>query len=513
MWNKSRLGVCFWGAAFLLVLLSTATWAGPKAQQIINRAISTYGGAKLTELNSITVRDTQLHFSQWQSGHVLQGDMVSYLNEQQLEFAIDFSNQRKVFKRATTYLVGAHSSNSPSVLHRLYSDGKGYGIDHALEQTIASQRVTFANADLGQSQLVDTLIVKQLNDDKAASLWSDIAFIQGQAHDVLTVFAGTKQEYVVYINQQTGYLARVLKRQGGQQISYDFLNHQQSQGLVWAKQLFAGTEKGPLFYLSAREVSFNATDNMLFLLPEHYKPRPAVSPVDVSKRTIRALAQGVYYVGQDWSYSLFIDVGDYFISAGAWQMDEQSQDWLSNVALLRQTTGNNKPIKQHVISHHHTDHLMGVKDVLAQGAALVMHPNHAAAVQAHLNNPLLAEQLIKVSEHGQLAAGKVQLFDVPNSHANHNLVIYLPEHKLLFTEDMFGSSFKKAFNSPSNWPDVDTYHRLAVLMDKMAELGIEVEQLVSSHHYRVSNKADIEQAKGIKLQSKELLLKRLFATN
>ncbi|BBN80552.1 hypothetical protein PA25_05370 [Pseudoalteromonas sp. A25] len=490
--------------------MTLSVFANSKAQQVIKHAVNAYGANKLNTLKNIKVHDKQLHFSQWQSGHAHQGDMVSYLNEQQLEFAIDFSNQRKVFKRATTYLVGGHGSNSPSILHRLYSDGKGYTVDHALLQTILSQRVTFENVDLGQSLLVDTLIVKQLNKDKAASLWSDIAYIQGQAHDVLTVFAGTKQEYVVYINRQTGYLARVLKRQGGQLASYDFLNHQHSKGLVWAKQVFAGTEKGPLFYTDNRKVEFNGTDNALFSLPENYRPRPKVSPVDVSKHTIRELAPGVYYVGKGWSYTLFVDVGDYFISAGAWQMAEQNQDWSNNVALLRQTTGSDKPIKQHVISHHHTDHLMGVKDVLAQGAALIIHPNDIKAVQTHLNTTLEEKQLIKVSKQGQRIAGKLQLFDVPNSHANHNLVIYLPEHKLLFTEDMFGSSFKKAFNSPSNWPDLDAFHRLKLLSDKINQLGLDVEQFVSSHHYRVLNKAELEQAKAITLHAKEVLLDRVF---
>ncbi|OHU90545.1 MULTISPECIES: MBL fold metallo-hydrolase [Pseudoalteromonas] len=506
----NNIKVWCWAATILLSTVCTTLRAGDKAAQVINHAVNAYGGEKLIQLKSITLHDEQLHFSQWQSGHALQGEMVSYLSEQRLELAIDFANQRKVFKRATMRLVGGHGSDSPTVMHRLYVDGKGYGVDHALEQYNPTKRVNFDNADIGQSKWLDTLIVKSLFDHKAASKWTDIAYIQGQAHDVLTVHSGTQQEYTLYINQNTGYLTRLLKAQQGQLVSVDFLNHKQSAGLTWAQRIFAGTEQGPLLHSNARRVTFNSVRNHQFELPSNYRLRPSDTPIDVSKQSIRKLAPGVYYVGKEWSYTLFIDVGDYFISAGAWQMDEHSQDWQNNVALLRETTKIDKPIKQHIVTHHHTDHLMGLKDVLEHGAALVVYANDVVALQSYLKMPLTAEQLIKVSKQGTLAGGKVQLFDVPNSHANHNLVVYLPEQKILFSEDMFGSSMQVGFDSPSRWPDIDAYHRLAILMNKVDALGIEVEQFVSSHHARVLFASEIKQAQSVPLVSKQTLLERVF---
>ncbi|MCF6437196.1 MBL fold metallo-hydrolase [Pseudoalteromonas sp. MMG022] len=507
---KSNIRVWCWGIAMLLCPISCALLADDKAAQVIKHAVNAYGGEKLIQLKSMTLHDEQLHFSQWQSGHALQGERVSYLSEQRLELAIDFANQRKVFKRATMRLVGGHGSDSPTVMHRLYVDGKGYGIDHALGQYNPAERVNFDNADIGQSEWLDTLIVKSLFDHKAASKWMDIAYIQGQAHDVLSVHSGTQQEYTLYINQNTGYLTRLLKELRGQRVSVDFLHHKQSDGLTWAQRVFAGTEQGPLFHSNARRVAFNSVRNTQFDLPVNYTRRPSDTPMDVSKQTIKTLASGVYYVGKEWSYTLFIDVGDHFISAGAWQMDEHSQDWQNNVALLRETTKIDKPIKQHIVTHHHTDHLMGVKDVLEHGAALVVHANDVVALQSHLKMPLTAEQLIKVSKQGTLAGGKVQLFDVPNSHANHNLVVYLPEQKILFSEDMFGSSMQVGFDSPSRWPDIDAYHRLAILMNKVDALGIKVEQFVSSHHARVLFASEIKHARSVPLVSKQTLLERVF---
>ncbi len=498
-----------WVATLLLALLHGPLLADEKAQRIIDKAVTAYGGEKLLQLKNIMLQDKLMHFSKWQSGHGLQGEMISYLSEQQIALKIDFVHQRKAFKRATLPIVGGHSSDSPEAIHRLFSQGKGYSIDHVLMQYTPSERISFENVDLGLSQQLDTLIVRNLHKDKQSSEWTDIAYIQGQAHDVISVHKGTKHEYVLYLNQQTGYLSRVFKTRNGQRVSYDFMDHQNSQGVVWAKRLFVGTEQGPLYHTDARTVKVNKLEHLSFNVPEGYRQRPKVSPVDVSTRTLRELGSGVYYVGKEWSYTLFVDVGEYVVSAGAWQMDADSKDWLSNVELFRQLTKNDKPIKQHLVTHHHTDHMMGLDDIVRQGSQLLVHTNDVTAVQAHLQHQLSAEQTKAITSYESLAGGKIQIYDVANSHANHNLVMYLPEHNLLFTEDMFGSSLQTGFDSPSRWPNSDTYHRLAELMKKVDEFGLEVSLFVSSHHARVLSLSEVKQAQAIQLVDKETLMHRL----
>lgn len=512
MHNRIRIlqKTVMWVLALLAVSLNVPVLAGEKENQIIDQAIMSYGGEHLKKLKSLTLQDNMYHFSQWQTGHNLQGAMTSYLSEYQIELSIDFHGQRKEYKEATLRLVGSHSSDTPAVTHRIYANGSGYNIDHALKQYHPSTGINFENADLGISSMLDTLIVKQLDSDRASSHWTDIAYIQGIPHDVLTINSGSQNEYVVYLNQSSGYLTRLLRKRGQNYQSYDFLEHQKSQNIVWAKQLFVGSEKNPTYLSNSRKVSFNKALDSRFDIPKNYQKRPKTKPVDVSQLTLNELADGVYLVGQQWGYTLFIDTGDYYISAGSWQMDRKSEAWKQGLELLRQKTGDDKPIKQHIVTHHHNDHMMGLEDVLNQGTNLVIHPTDIPLVQQHLPEALPKERFLSVSETHYLANGKVMLFDVPNSHANHNLVIYLPEYKLLFTEDMFGSSYQKALHSPSNWPDLDTYYRLDVLVKKLKELNLEVAQYISSHHARVMSQSDIDKALTVPRNSQNTMLERLF---
>jgi glyoxylase-like metal-dependent hydrolase (beta-lactamase superfamily II) len=439
--------------------------------------------------------------------------MTTQLTEYQIELNIDLINNSKVFKRATTRLVGSHATDKPTAEHKVFVEDTGYTIDHGLQQYRSTRNINFNNVDSGFSQMLDPMIIRQLDKDRSHAQWKDIAYIQGQPHDVLMVNEGTKQEYSIYLNTKNGYLTRMLKKQGKQTRSYDFMEHGQTQGITWAKQMLVSTAELPIYHTKARQLVFNSVEKNQFNLPSGYKPRPKMQWVDVSALTIRQLAKDVYFVGQGWGYTLFIDAGDHYISAGSWGEENNSPAWQQGLELLRKTTGNDKPIAQHLVSHHHNDHMSGLNDVLKQGAKLLIHPTDISAVQNHLPKPLADNQFVQIKETSYLADGKVMLFDVPNSHAKHNLVIYLPEDKLLFTEDMFGSSYQTAFNSPNGWPSVDTHHRLDGLTNKIKRLGLEVDQYVSSHHARILNQAEIDKAMTLGRYSKEDLLNRLFYHN
>jgi len=496
--------------ALLILQLSPAAHAGDKENRIIDKAIAAYGGTELHRLSELTYSDNIIQYGNSYSGHAAQGAMSTHIDQHQIKVWLDLDKNKKLFKRATTKLVGNPGSNRTVTTHRFFADDQGYSVDHCLQKYNQVGWMNFANADAGFSQTLDPLIVKQLYKDREKAEWSDTAFIHGHAHDVLKVNKGTKAEYSVYLDRNSGYLSRMTKNQDGIVKSYDYLNHDKKQGVVWAKELFVSTEEQPLYQSNHRTITIGAIDEAEFKVPTNYQVKTPGKFIDVSKMTIRQISKGVYFVGQGWGYTLFVDVGDSYVSAGAWQESPSSGAWSKSLKLLRETTGNNKPISQHIVTHHHVDHMAGLEDIVELGVDLVIHPNDISAVNQHLKRDLPDGRFIPIDKTTYLAEGKLMLFDLPNSHAAHNLVMYLPDSKILFSEDMFGSSFEKQFHSPNSWPSLDTYERLNILADKVKELELDIEQYVSSHHVRVLNQTEIDEARTLSCPSQKELKKRLF---
>ncbi|WP_448547637.1 MBL fold metallo-hydrolase [Thalassotalea fusca] len=499
-------------SALLLVSLqfSPSLYAGEKEDRIINKAINAYGGDKLMQLKNLTYQDEINHFFDMQSGHTLQGPMSLHLNQYQIEVNIDLVNKRKAFRRASTRVVGNHGSENLTTTHRLFKKGKGFKLDHCQQTYIQADNINFANADLGFSQMLDPMIIKQLANDRENSQRQDTAYIQGHAHDVLTVNAGTPNEYTVYVNQTNGQLSRMLQKRGQLTRTYDFLDHQQANGIMWAKQLLVSANSQPIYHTTARNLSVNNLHNAQFNIPSGYVLTQTPQMLDVAQPFINELARGVYFLGQGWGYSLFIDEGDHYITAGAWHEHGAALNWQETLQLLRETTQNNKPVAKHIVTHHHTDHMAGLNEIVEHGANLVLHPSEITAVQKFLSQRIKDDRFEPIETPRYLADGKIMLFDVPTSHASHNLAIYLPEHKILFTEDIFGSSYESALDPINSWPNLDAYQRLKKLNARINELDLTVEHYVSSHHRRILTQADIDHALSMSCPTSQEHKQRLF---
>lgn len=515
-YNKIFSRLLFAAAIVSVSPISHLSYAGEKENQIIDKAVAAYGGDKLLNLKSFKYTDTLFHYFEHQSGHALQGPTTQHLNEVQLLVSVDLENQRSELRRSTRLLVGYHDSRNITATHRIFKDGKGFNVDHFLQEYQPSSRINFGNADLAYSQMLDPVIVRNMANEKHSATWVDTAYIQGEAHDVLSIHPDTDSEYWVYIHQDSGLLSRMLQKRGANLRTYNFLQHQQSDGIAWSKQLYVSTEQQAVYHSNSRKLytnfAINSHEDGDFNLPNDYRQSPDKKPFDVSSLTLRELVSGVYYVGKGWGYTLFIDAGDYYISAGAWAMADRSEDWKQALELLHQTTKKTKPVKLHLVSHHHTDHMSELHDVLDHGAKLLVHPSDVKSVRAFLKDRVVSdEQFSVISDDKWLADNKIMLFDAPSSQASHNLALYVPEYNLVFAEDIFGSSLQTGHHSPRNWPHMDTYQRLAGFMKHLQELDIQMDTFVSSHHGRILNKKDIAEALNVQLPPDDVILQRLFA--
>jgi len=100
-----------------------------------------------------------------------------------------------------------------------------------------------------------------------------------------------------------------------------------------------------------------------------------------------------------------------------------------------------KPVRYLVQSHHHQDHLGGIRGYLSAGTRIVASGEAKPLIErvAGLAPALPAAKIetVNASRVFEDSANRVEVFDVgPNPHARQMLIVYLPRQKLLYQADL-----------------------------------------------------------------------------
>ncbi|MDK1286792.1 hypothetical protein [Pseudoalteromonas umbrosa] len=496
----------------LVALQSSSAYADEAAIKAITRATEVYGIDTISKLKQLKVEESLYRYMQGQSGHVEEGSHSLVLHRYKQQLEIDFAAKSKSFKRTDENLIGNYGYHSLVTLDRRFVNGKGMKVDHCIQTYQPSTRMSWDSVAPNIEQSVDTLIIKELSDNLTNVSSGGVTYIQGHAHMVLN-WTVNQVRKTAYVGSVSGLLSRLTTKQNGKTTRYDFLDHtQNNQGLTWASQTLVSQEHKPTLHVTKRVVTQSASTFPLVLKPDGYKLSDNDTFLDFAQASVNEIAKGVFLVGQGWGFTLFVDIGKSYISVGSWQMPNDTFTWQQRLNKLNQHMGTNKPVSQFIVTHHHDDHLMGLNEVSTHGTKILLMAEHQKAVEASLEKPLTPKNSALLLDGMMLANNKVQVFDVPSSHADHNLVVYLPKEKIVFAEDMFGSSLEAGFHSPNSWPSRDVYYRAQVLDERLKKLGIQAKHFVSSHHGRVLSNEEFKALVSLSCPENNVLIKRLYSS-
>lgn len=200
----------------------------------------------------------------------------------------------------------------------------------------------------------------------------------------------------------------------------------------------AGTIDGePSWHQRVGQLELNpSTDSLYATVKLTAIPAPTPAP------TIAELAPGVYRLEGATHSPLAVQLGDSIVVIDAPIGDAFMQAALDSLRSRFPRT----PVRSFVVSHHHSDHVSGVRAAFAAGLQAVA-PARISEFVRRLGTPSgqkppAGRKVLAVEDSMAVGTGPARfvLYTVPSSHDRALLIAWFPELKLLWDADLIVSA-------------------------------------------------------------------------
>jgi glyoxylase-like metal-dependent hydrolase (beta-lactamase superfamily II) len=391
------------------------------------------------------------------------------------------------------YETGSSSPRYSWRFQTIINGGKGYRIN-PWSRTVSPINVPSLNDFRGQFQKLPQFLLHEVLTERAASLRSlGESEIAGRRYEVITFIDREQRQVALYFDAQTKLLSR-----------YEYLLSDPAVGDTKAEFVYQGYRdiaklKVPTGVSSrtgqhsASEASYEIQINPMlaesqFALPDGFQMVAPGAPIPANRMT--GIAKDVYLIEnvENSFYNVLVVAFDEFLLV-AEAPENRPHTGLSERAIARiKEKLPGKPIKYLVFSHHHIDHGCGARAYIAEGTTIITTPGNRSFIEtmAAAKFTLKPDALARAPRQAKLeiiankkhvirdAHHVVELYDIgPYWHANEEVLVYLPQEKLLFEGDLFTSGSGDDVAPAQDHP--------ILLAEKIKELGLDVQQIAGVH--------------------------------
>jgi glyoxylase-like metal-dependent hydrolase (beta-lactamase superfamily II) len=216
----------------------------------------------------------------------------------------------------------------------------------------------------------------------------------------------------------------------------------------------------------------------------------------------KKMGDGVYYLTGGTHHSLAVEMRDHIVVVDVPNNEARASAVLAKAKELIPS----KPVRYVVTSHHHWDHLGGIRTAMDEGATIVTHQSNKVFLERVAKTPhtIVPDKLAAskkpvkiqtVADKGVLTDGMrtIELHLLKGyEHTGDMLVVYLPKEKLLAEPD--------AFTPPPQpgTPLVKTAVPYAkALYDNIQRLKLDVQVIAPFHGNRTADVAELGKAAGV----------------
>jgi glyoxylase-like metal-dependent hydrolase (beta-lactamase superfamily II) len=267
-------------------------------------------------------------------------------------------------------------------------------------------------------------------------------------------------------------------------------------GVRFPSHIVQSQDGFPVLDITVASVTANPAVDIT--VPDSVRNAQPPPPVRVDSQK---LADGVFYLTGGSHHSLAVEMKDHIVLVDVPQTEQRA---LAVIAKAKELIPN-KPIRYLVTSHHHWDHLGGIRTAINEGATIVTHRTNKAFLERVAKTPhtlspdgLSASKkplkLQTVGDKGTLTDGTrtIELHLLKNyEHTGDMLVVYLPKEKILAEPDAF-----TAPATPTTPLVVTAVPYAAALYDNIKRLNLDVQTIVPFHGGRLTDMAELARAAG-----------------
>ena len=451
-----------------------------RARVVLDRAVDALGGAQtLRGIEAIRVRMTGDNWPRLQAPTAKAPFETATQDETLL---VDFKNNVMVRDLKTT--GAGFEGNTTFVIQA----GAGMQYDHRARTATPIPAAQSSQQQFTQyyRRLPNLLLVQALNNTNSLRYLGEDRF-DGRPHEVFTFVMADTQQVAVYVDAKTNLVSKY------ELIFVDGIEGEESSEIMYGDYAPLGATKVPRTFstrqvgeLSAKlkvEAEINPANRTPPAMGEGYAQVaaiPATLPQEVEQ-----LAPGVYslrnFAGNNQN-TLVVEFSDHVVAVEAAGTSSGSD---ASIAKIKELSPN-KPIRYVVMTHHHGDHIGGVRSYIAEGATVVTTPGNVEVVRAmaaskqndRLGRSPRDVQITQIEKGKRVlsdATQTLELIDIgPNPHAQEMVVAYLPKQRILFQGDLFGIPNNDAPQGP---PQATT----VAFAEKLKTMKLSVDRIVGVH--------------------------------
>jgi glyoxylase-like metal-dependent hydrolase (beta-lactamase superfamily II) len=476
-----------WLLVALTVLSSSAAAKGTltedsqaRARRVVDAAVAATGGA--AALRSIDFVKLQLHGEFWARLQMPTPNPPFEPGQFQETLLLDLKENRLVLDQRNN---GAGFEGHNTVV---IEGGEGTNYDNR-----ARTMTPIPAAQTSQQQFVQYyrrlphLILRQALDRASTLRYLGTDTFEGRKHDVVTFAMADAQQVALYIDSKSGLVSKY------ELLFTDPLRGEQASQIVFGDYIKAGRYMVPQTWSwriagdqAARykvKAEFNPPANeRTAAIPSGYQK---VAALPDQKPMVEKLADNVIVVQNVAApnyNTMAVAFRDYVVAVEA----PFSSDGADKVIERIKETWPGKPIRYVAVTHHHADHIGGLRSFIAEGATVVTTATNRGVVETMAasaqpdrlgKSPRKPEFLLVEGGRRVITDGEqtIELIDVgPNPHAREMLIAWLPKQRIVFQGDLFAIP---ANDSPQGPPQTSTLS----FAQKLREKNLAPERIASVH--------------------------------